>query len=391
MNDVIAVTASPAASSLEAHVRTLRSLPMPEPAAGAVYYKQERNLSLSFETRRKENYERYLRWRREGGKVDFLPIKLDVENVSRCNFRCQMCVVSDWNKGKRAEDMTLEAYKKLIDEQYGLIEIKLQGIGEPMMMGDAYFEMIRYARSRKIWVRSTTNASLLHLKDNYRKVIDADINELQISIDGADAETFEKIRRGSVFKQVAANCKLVNQYSREKGVDRTKMWTVVQRDNQHQLEQFVDIAHELGFTNQVFMVNLIDWGMDKWHDRNSQITVENTLDPDRLFALVARGEKLGVRVRFWSASDKYSAAQRGTLCPWPFERAYVSSDMRIVPCCMIGNPDVYQIGGDISGSGFSEVWQSKAYDDFRQAHLNGDIPKVCRNCYHFEEHWGGKA
>jgi pyrroloquinoline quinone biosynthesis protein E len=373
----------------EPHRRMMRMLPMPEPAAGNDYYKRERELSIEFDPRRTENFNRYLRWKKEGGAVDFLPIKLDIENVSRCNFRCQMCVVSDWEKGKRADDMSIETFKHLLDEQYGLIEIKLQGIGEPLMMGDSFFDMIRYARSRKIWVRSTTNASLLHLKDNFKKVIDTDINELQISIDGADRETFEKIRRGSVFDRVAANCKLVNQYCRDQGVDRTKMWTVVQRDNEHQLEQFVDIAHELGFTNQVFMVNLIDWGMDTWHERNSRITVENHLDPERLFALIARGEKLGVRVRFWSASDKYSAQRRETLCPWPFERAYISSDMRVVPCCMIGNPDVYEIGNGLGNShSLTEVWQSSAYETFRQAHLTGDIPQVCRNCYHLEEHWG---
>jgi pyrroloquinoline quinone biosynthesis protein E len=287
--------------------------------------------------------------------------------------------------------MPLDAYKSLLDEQYGVFEIKLQGIGEPLMMGDPYFEMIRHARSKKIWVRSTTNASLLHLKDNYKKVIDSDVNELQISIDGADAETFEKIRRGSVFSRVAANCKLVNQYSRDQGVERTKMWTVVQRDNEHQLERFVDIAAELGFTNQVFMVNLIDWGMDTWNERNSKITVENHLDPEKLFSLVARGERTGVRVRFWSASDKYLPGARQTLCQWPFERAYVSSDMRIVPCCMIGNPDVFQIGPAIDDGSFTKVWQSDAYEEFRQAHLTGDIPKVCRNCYHLEEHWGASS
>ena len=139
------------------------------------------------------------------------------------------------------------------------------------------------------------------------------------------------------------------------------------------------------------MVNLIDWGMDKWHDTNSQITVENSLDPSRLFALIGRGEKLGVKVRFWSASDKYSSKKRETMCQWPFERAYVGSDMRVVPCCMIGNPDVFEIGAGMRGKSFTEVWQSKEYDDFRQAHLKGDIPQVCRNCYHLEEHWGVEA
>jgi pyrroloquinoline quinone biosynthesis protein E len=59
--------------------------------------------------------------------------------------------------------------------------------------------MVEYARRRHIWVRSTTNASLLDRKDNYRKIIDADICELQATIDGGTKETFEKIRGGSRF------------------------------------------------------------------------------------------------------------------------------------------------------------------------------------------------
>ena len=59
------------------------------------------------------------------------------------------------------------------------------------MQRDDYFAMIRYARDKHIWVRTTTNASLLHLKDNYRKMIDADVNELQISVDGASKRVYE--------------------------------------------------------------------------------------------------------------------------------------------------------------------------------------------------------
>ena len=179
--------------------RQLRELPAPEPAAGVEAYRRERELALASSPRRRENFEKYTRSSRRSAAVDYLPIKLDIENVSRCNFRCTMCVVSDWPKGKREEDMSLENFQRLIDEQYGLFEIKLQGIGEPTMQGDVFFEMIKYARARQIWVRTTTNASLLHVKDNYRKLVDTGVNEIQISIDGADATTFESIRRGSRF------------------------------------------------------------------------------------------------------------------------------------------------------------------------------------------------
>ena len=138
-------------------------------------------------------------WRRRGSVVDYYPIKLDIENVSRCNFRCTMCAFSDWHKGQRAADLSLEAFRRLIDEQVGLVEIKLQGLREPTMQRDDYFAMIRYAREKHIRVPITTNASLLHLKDNYRKMIDADVNELQISVDGASKQVYEGIRRGANY------------------------------------------------------------------------------------------------------------------------------------------------------------------------------------------------
>jgi len=359
----------------------LRDLPAPEPSAGVDAYLRERELALARSPKTRENYERHLRASRTA-TVEFLPIKLDIENVSRCNFRCTMCVVSDWPKMKRAEDMSVDSFKRLIDEQYGLLEIKLQGLGEPTMQGDDFFEMIRYARAQHIWVRVTTNASLLHLKDNYKKLIDADPNEVQISIDGADKETFEGIRRGSNFEKVVENCKLLNDYCRGKGILRTKMWTVVQKDNEHQLDKLIDLAAEWGFKSQVFSLNLTDWGLASWHDINEQINVQDALTPDRLFPLIEHGERVGVKVRFWNVNEKYRLGDIKTLCPWPFERAYIGSDMRVAPCCYIGNPDVYQIDGAIdAGKSFTDVWFGKEFEQFRRAHLEGNLPNICKGCY----------
>ena len=357
----------------------LRNLPTPEPAIGIEEYHRQREQSLASDPRKRTNFERYLAAKRTEVDLDYLPIKLDIENVSRCNFRCTMCVVSDWNKGKRGPDMGLDEFKALIDEQYGLVEIKLQGIGEPLMQGDDFFEMIKYARSKNIWVRTTTNASLLHIKDNHKKLIDANPCEVQISVDGATEEIFQEIRRGSQASRVFANCRLINDYCDVVGYYPTKMWTVVQQSNQHQLESLVKLAHELGFKGMVFSLNLTDWGIDEWGAKNNKASVQDTLDPEYLFSLINIGEQLGVKVRFWSANEKYSTESVEQLCPWPFERAYMSSDNRVVPCCYLGNPDVYEFKK--VGSGFTDVWHSDDFKAFRQAHVDGDIPSVCKGCY----------
>src|SRR3569833_1361210 len=146
----------PTQTSKETARERLMALPKPEPSAGIDAYNRERELALAFSERRRANYDIYLKSRAvRTAKLDYLPIKLDIENVSRCNFRCTMCQVSDWHKGQRAGDMPLESFKALLDHQYGLIEIKLQGMGEPLMQGDAYLAMLRHAREREIWVRTT--------------------------------------------------------------------------------------------------------------------------------------------------------------------------------------------------------------------------------------------
>jgi MoaA/NifB/PqqE/SkfB family radical SAM enzyme len=379
---MLQVEAGESKAPLHDRQRALRELPAPEPAAGIEAYERERELALSRSPECRANYQRYLASRRRGAVVDYYPIKLDIENVSRCNFRCTMCAVSDWHKGQRAADLSLEAFRRLIDEQIGLVEIKLQGLGEPTMQRDDYFAMIRYARAKHIWVRTTTNASLLHLKDNYRKMIDADVNELQISVDGASKQVYEGIRRGANYERVMANIALINRYGRERGVERTKMWTVVQQANLHELEALVDLAAELGFSNQVFSLELTDFGLARWHEINAAASAEGNLDIDFLLRLVERGRERGVRVRFWNTTAKYSTESPETLCPWPFERAYIASDQRVVPCCFIGNPDVAEIGTTkAQPESFASVWFGADFQSFRQAHLDGDIPGYCRGCY----------
>ena len=99
----------------------LGDLPVPEPVPDLDTYLRERQICLARSPEKRHNYEVYSRSARRSAKVDYLPIRLDFENVSRCNFRCTMCTVSDWPKSRRAADMPLEAFKRIIDEQYVLL------------------------------------------------------------------------------------------------------------------------------------------------------------------------------------------------------------------------------------------------------------------------------
>jgi len=306
---------------------------------------------------------------------DHLPIMLDIEPVSRCNFRCVMCVTSQ-RKGGRAPDLSFEDYETLMQSQPQLVEVKLQGIGEPLLH-PRFCDMIKWAVERDIWVRSTVNGSLLHKADNAQRLIDSGIGEVQISFDGTTKEVFEDIRRGSDFDRVVDNATILNRYANTKDRPYTRMWSLVQAKNRHQIEDFVRIAAQMEFRRLTLSVGLGDWGKESMKETIGELQ-PNGLSHAEEERVLALGREYGVDVSLWGVSDKYELGNTDNMCVMPFTRGYVGSDLRIVPCGGIGDPDVYCLG---DAREFTEAWNGPAYTAFRKAHLAGTPPQCCQFCY----------
>lgn len=305
---------------------------------------------------------------------DFMPFIADIEPNSRCNFKCTMCQVSEWDDSKRSNDMDFEVFKSFIEQNDYFTEIKLHGMGEPFLSKE-FIEMVRFLSDRYIWVRTSTNGSVLHVKDAYRKVIDAGIGEIQCSFDGATAEVYEGIRVGGNFEIVRRNFTILNEYANTKDRLYTRMWVLLQKKNRHQLFDFVRLAANMGFRRLSFSISLNDWGQTHWKDKNSG-SETGSLSEVEENGLLELAKRYDINVTVWQQASKYERAVKP--CHWPFSRPYISSDMKMAPCCMIGNPDVINLG---SAKNFAIEWNSKAYMDFREAHISGNIPDCCKSCY----------
>lgn len=310
-----------------------------------------------------------------GTTRSFLPTLIDVEPVSRCNFRCVMCPISEWN-GKRAEDLTFDQFKALLEIHPYPTEIKLQGLGEPLLHRHL-FDMIRFAAQRDIWVRTTVNGSLLHLRDNARRLIDSGIGEVQTSFDGATKDVFEAIRRHADFEQVVHNLTILNDYANQQDRPYTRMWVLVQKANRHQLLSFVEFATRMHFRRLTFSVGLVSWGKASWREK-TQPWKPPPLTPDEQQPLVGLARREGLEITVWDSSARYTTDASEQLCPAVFGRASVTSDSRLVPCGMLGDPSVANLG---SAEQFTQAWNGPIYQAFRKAHLSDKIPGYCRRCY----------
>lgn len=351
----------------------MKTLELPKPAPDLTVYNKK--LHAGFQ-KYPERYDNFLKYKNssKSAKVNYMPIKMDIENVSRCNLRCEMCQISLLESLRRSTDMNFGDFKQILDEQYGVFELKIQGMGEPFL-GKDFIKMVEYANSKDIWVRTSTNATLLDKQENYKRIIDAGIDEVQISVDGTTKDTYERIRINARFEILVKNCKLINSYCGSLGIDKTRMWVLLQKDNFKELRRFPAFASELGFKRVAIILDVHGWGTDLLTDKNDQKKVTCLKDED-VEKLLEDARNLGVNLTFWDISDKYTQANP---CPWPFERAYISSDKKVVPCCMIANPDTFNLG--TLDSGFEDIWNSPQYCKFREAHLNGKVPHVCKYCY----------
>jgi len=288
-----------------------------------------------------------------------------------------MCQVSEWEKGKRAENLSFDELKAFIGREPLFTEVKLHGMGEPLLH-PRYFDLVRLLVEQDIWVRTSTNGSLFHVKDNARRLIDSGIGEVQISFDGATKSVYETIRRKARFEQVLKNCQIINDYANSQNRLYTRMWVVVQKHNRHQLAQFVELANSMKFRRLSFSLSLNDWGSENWREKTANIQTATELTDEEQQQLLDIGQREGVEVTVWKQASKYSTESHATLCPWVFKRPYVSCDLRVVPCCIVANPQVCDLG---SASDLSKMWNSRAYRSFRSKHLNGQIPKICQPCY----------
>lgn len=304
-----------------------------------------------------------------------LPFMMDVEPVSRCNFRCIMCA-NVKREGKPKPDLSLADFKRFMDLNPQFVEVKIQGVGEPLLNREL-FGMIEYATARDTWVRTTVNGSLLHVDDNYKRLVDSGIGEVQTSFDGATGEVFEMIRTGADFDQIVKNLTALNAYVATKDRDYTRMWVLLQSNNRHQLLDFIRMAARMGFRRMTYSVVLTGWGEENSFS-DLKVGPFSEEEEERILALAAQE---GVDVSVWNCTDRFRIGSPETLCQVPFARAFIGSDLRILPCGTIGHYDDINFGHALN---FRENWNAPTYKAFRRAHLDGRIPSFCRECYNLD-------
>jgi pyrroloquinoline quinone biosynthesis protein E len=334
------------------------------PKPNVFYYKAYFIYGLMLHPQRLLNYWRYKK-NAYTATISHLPLVMDIEPTQRCNYRCRMCMTHKTNR----PDLELQEFKNIIDEQYGLMEIKIQGVGEPFLNKD-FIAMIKYAKKRHLWVRTTTNGSLLGRDQNYKKLVDSGINDVNISIDGATKEAYEAIRRGGIFERIIDNCTRINEYNNRVRKTTIRAWVVLQALNSQEIYKFPEFFSELGFKEMAYSFAMHNYGQNGQNSEVVEVGIHD-LDMKRLGKLATRHK---IKINFWF----YPSYSTEHFCKIPFERIYLTTDKKILPCCYIANQEVVTFG---QYKDFKNVWYQE-YAHIRRKMKNKEtVPGFCRRCY----------
>ncbi len=175
----------------------------------------------------------------------------------KCNLRCKHCYS---NSGEpEAYELTTEQALAVVDQlaDAHVTALAFSG-GEPLTRKD-FFQVAKHASDRGLYVSLASNGTLL-TKENVAKIKEAQVNYIDISIDGATAKTHDDFRGvpGALDKAVAGlkNC-----------VDAdicACIATTVGKNNMTELPAIIDLAEQLQIERFTYF-NFIPAGRGKNH------------------------------------------------------------------------------------------------------------------------------
>ncbi len=329
-----------------------------------------------------------------GGDVEIRPNihslnRLYVEPTSRCNLSCRTCVRNTWDEP--LGDMDMDVFRRLAGQLRGfphLESVMFGGFGEPTAH-PGLPDMVRSVKAAGLRAEVTTNGTRLDdaLIDGF---LAERLDTLWISLDGADAESYESIRAGSSWSRVLGNVeRLARRNGRGSHEVDVGIAFVVMRSNLDDLKRLEHLArmagarrilvsHVLPYTEamekemlclQTLSLDTFTEGAGKTEMSIPRFDINNTTK-DAVIELLKGFANLTL-----TGNRIVVAAPR---CRFVHDRAtFVRWDGRVAPCMgLLHSHRTFLYGlqrsvrshafGDVRTGDLLDIWNSPGYAAFRE-------------------------
>ena len=196
-------------------------------------------------------------------------LKLAIDDS--CNLRCPSCRRGMvFHKEGSAYNLGIRLADKVNDWLYKYpypIQVHIGSDGDPFASHVYRYFMEQTPERDNIKYSILTNG--LMFPEFHKRVpyVIKNLNELNVSIDGATKHTYEKLRLGGKWDKIVETLQCIRELKKNHSF-RFVLHFVVQKDNYHEMDQIVDLGQEY-HADRVYLNKIEDWGtMDDFGSQN---------------------------------------------------------------------------------------------------------------------------
>lgn len=261
-----------------------------------------------------------------------------IETTSICNTKCSFCPHKNMEREKVIMDDKVFLRTMLEIKTMHIKNIGMYYFGEPLTDPKLDVRINMMKKEYPCYIQVISNG--LGLNGEWiHKLLNTDLDEILISLDATDKESYEKVRKGSYAKVIANILNLVLTKQRlGKNKPKIILRTMVTKDNKKQVKRFTDI-----WKNDV---DEIQYG------------------------------------RLHNFSNTYVEAQQKHLinspCLFLWSQLIILSNGDVIPCCIDYEGKLKL--GNIMNRPLKKIWNGDAMQYLRRQHLEGNYPPLCKNC-----------
>jgi pyrroloquinoline quinone biosynthesis protein E len=306
------------------------------------------------------------------------PIGLLAELTHRCPLRCPYCS-NPLELDRRSAELDTNSWMRVFTEAAGLgvLHVHLSG-GEPTARADIV-PITAHCASLGLYsnlITSGVGGALGKLD----ALAEAGLDHVQLSIQGADAATAERIGglKGAQPQKLAFAARVV-----ELGLPLT-LNAVIHRGNIAQVERIIEIAVELG-AKRLEIAHTQYYG---WAYVNRAALMPSRDEVDRSIAAVeaARLRLAGQLVIDLVVPDYYAKYPKACQGGWGRRLINVTPNGRVLPCHAAETIPGLEFWS-VAEHSLGDIWlHSPAFNAYRGTDW---MPDPCRSCDRRERDWGG--
>jgi len=183
-------------------------------------------------------------------KHPWLTIRMDITN--KCNLKCIMCHYKEEEIYSRPTRLiTAEQLQHKIKDIAPYVAHIMLSCGFEPLMSKHFNDILKmlFTNYPHIEIAFCTNATLLNA-DTRKSVIENDVTQVLLSLDGVTKNTVEKIRVGASYNKIISNIKALRDLKKKfkRNFPVLIMDFVLMKSNIHEAPAFVELCADLGIS-----------------------------------------------------------------------------------------------------------------------------------------------